>query len=178
MGGKTERSVAGNRVPTGAMVAAQVTDPCEMAEVRRYELAVEALCELVTETVPLLGKGDYRLQPNFMVRLAGISMAAWGDRLPDDMSRWIYPVRWSMFLWMCLSRILELTEQLAVSHPRAQWHQVHDTIISWRDSWGDDSRARYAQARFATLTGLAQGKEDRATFLHESLLKVLCDVQA
>ncbi len=175
---KSKRSLSSDELQSGSTVVGRMVDASAMGEIRRYELGVEALSELAAETVPMLGTGDYHRQPALMMRLAGISMSAWGEEVPHDMTQWVYPVRWSMFLWMSLSRILELTEHLAVRRPKAQWQQVHDAITAWRDSWGDDHRALDAEARFSTITGLTRGTESRVAFLHTSLVKMLSGVQA
>jgi hypothetical protein len=149
-----------------------------LSEFRRYELGVEALCELAVDATLVLGKGVRMVTPELMHRLSGVTLAAWGEVVPEDLSRYTYSIRLPKFIWMCLSRVLELTSLLALHDPRAQWQQVHETVEAWLDSWGDDERGKMARARFSTLTGLTQGPEARVQFMHSSLVKALSVVQA
>jgi hypothetical protein len=149
--------------------------------VRRYEFGVEALCELTTEMLIAIGRSaDARGQgaaPSFVHRYWGISFAAWGSDMPEGIQG-IAPVPLQMLLWMCLERISELTHALGELKPHTHWQQVHEMVGAWRDSWGNDDRAKHAQARFSTLTGITRGSQQRGEYLRASLIEALSVVQA
>ena len=166
------------RILTTKRVVAKLVSERQFSEFRRYELGVEALCELAVDATLCLGRGVRNVSPDLMCRLSGITLAAWGEDVPADLSRWTYSIRLPKFIWMCLSRVLELTSLLALHDPRAQWNQVHETVEAWLDSWGDDERAKMARTRFSTLTGITQGQEARAQYMHSSLVRALSAVQA
>jgi hypothetical protein len=149
--------------------------------VRRYEFGVEALCELTTELLITIGRSrDAQRQgaaPGFLQRYWGISFAAWGSDMPEGILG-MAPVPLQMLLWMCLERISELTHTLGELSQQTHWRQVHEMVGAWRDSWGEDERAKYAQARFSTLTGLTRGSQQPGEYLRASLIEALSVVQA
>lgn len=150
---------------------------CEVDSVRRYELGVEAICQLTTDVLALCAKNPDADAPAHLIRRYwGISYAASAEPLPD-LTRTAMTV--GTLLWMCLTRTIALTKDLVQVHSKDQWHEVRETIVAWQDAWGNDARAKYAQARFATLTGIVRGaKEEYHAYMHAALVKALSDVQA
>jgi hypothetical protein len=151
---------------------------CEVDDARRYELAVEAICQLTTDVLALCAKNHEAEAPAHLIRRYwGISYAASAEPLPD-LARNAKMTRGKL-LWMCLTRTIALTKDLVRVHSKKQWQEVQEMIVAWQDAWGNDARARYAQARFATLTGIVRGaKEEYNAYMHAALVKALSDVQA
>jgi hypothetical protein len=147
-------------------------------DARRCEFGVEALCELAGDAARVLENGGDEVTAHFVERFSGISMAAAGVAVPADLRERTHSMRVSRILRICLSRVLQLTQHLTQSHSRTQWQSVHEMIDAWINSWGNDDRARHAQARFSTLTGLVQGREPRADFLYAALIEALSVIQA
>jgi|SRR5450631_329345 len=159
----------------GAALCAAI---CEVDEARRYELAVEAICQLTTEVLTLCAKNhDAEAPASLIRRYWGISYAASAEQLPD-LAR-DAKMTAGRLLWMCLTRTIALTKDLVRDHCMVQWREVQEMIVAWQDAWGNDARAKYAQARFATLTGIVRGaKEEYDAYMHAALVKALSDVQA
>lgn len=147
-------------------------------DARRCELGVEALCELAGDAARVLESGADEVSVRFVERFSGISMAAAGVEVPADLRERAHSMRVSKILRMCLSRVLQLTQHLTQSHGRTQWQSVHDMIDAWILSWGIDERARYAQARFSTLTGLVRGEEPHADYMYGALIEALSVIEA
>src|SRR5260370_16813899 len=149
--------------------AAVGTALCNMDDVRRYELGVEAICQLTTDVLAISAKNHETEAPAHLVRRYwGISHAASAEALPD-LAR---PARMSagMLLWMCLTRAIDLTKDLVRVHAKDRWQEVQEVIVAWQDAWGNDARAKYAQASFTTLTGIVPGtKENYTPYLHPPL---------
>jgi len=158
--------------------AAVCTALCTIDEARRYELGVEAICQLTTDVLAISAKNhDTEAPARLVQRYWRISHAASAEPLPD-LTR---PARMSagMLLWMCLARAIELTKDLVRVHAKDRWQEVQEVIVAWQDAWGNDARAKYAQASFTTLTGIVRGaKEDYNAYMHAALVKALADVQA
>jgi hypothetical protein len=148
---------------------------------RCHEFGVEGLSELATEILIGIADADYLHPRNagaeLVQRYWGISYASLGKETPAAL-RGMGPLPALMVLSMCLERISVLTRELASKDEESHWPQVHDMVVAWRDSWGDDERARMAQARFSTLTGLTRGKQTRAAYLNSALIAALSVVQA
>jgi hypothetical protein len=151
---------------------------CEVDDARRYELAVEAICQLTTDVLALCAKNHDAEAPVHLIRRYwGISYAASAEPM-SDLVRTANMTR-GMLLWMCLTRTIALTKDLVRVHSKEQWQEVQEMIVAWQDAWGNDARAKYAQARFTTLTGIVRGaKEEYNAYMHAALVKALCDVQA
>lgn len=151
---------------------------CEVDEARRYELAVEAICQLTTDVLTHCAKNhDAAAPPTLIRRYWGISYAASAEQLPDLARN--AKMTAGMLVWMCLTRTIALTKDLVRVHSKQQWREVQEMIVAWQDAWGNDARAKYAQARFATLTGIVRGaKEEYNAYMHAALVKALSDVQA
>ena len=166
----------------GQAVAAALIAGERFDKTLRYELGVEALCELSSEiAVALACSGNVRgpdAMASFVHRYWGISYASRGGYVPQSAFATPSRMRTTALLWLCLERILELTDYLGRLSGGAQWRQFHEIIHSWRDSWGDDTRARIAQARFSTLTGLTRDGEARVEYMHSALVKALSIVGA
>lgn len=167
---------------SGHDVAAALIAGDHFDKTLRYELGVEALCELASEmTVALACSGTVRgadALASFVHRYWGISYASRGQHIPPSAFATPARMRTTALLWLCLERILELTDYLGRNAGGAQWRQFHEIIHAWRDSWGDDARARIAQARFSTLTGLTRDGEARVEYMHSALVKALSIVGA
>jgi hypothetical protein len=166
----------------GHRVAAAYIDGDRFDKTLRYELGVEALCELASEITVGLASSDRLRGPDalasFVHRYWGISYASRGEHVPPSAFGTAARMRTTALLWLCLERILELTDHLGRHAGGAQWRQFHEIIHAWRDSWGDDGRARIAQARFSTLTGLTREGEARVEYMHSALVKALSIVGA
>jgi hypothetical protein len=145
---------------------------------RRYELGVEALCQLTADVVALSVKNrDAEAPASHIQGYWGISYAVLARPLPD-------PTRTAkattgMLVWMCLTRAIGWMTNLVQDHSRDRWQEVQEMMVAWQDAWGNDARARYAQARFTTLTGIVRGaKEKHYEYMHSALVKALSDIQA
>ena len=157
----------------------------EIDQWRRYELGVEALCELICEILSSLAQmGELeqaaakKVSSSFAQRFSGISLAVANPAVMLDMDGWVPPMTTGRLLWMCLKRVLEFTQALSERDPKAYWHQLHDIVEAWRDAWGDDRRAQIAQTRFSTLTGITRRHQSKLRYMHEALVKALSEVQA
>ena len=159
----------------GAAVCAAL---CNIDEVRRCELGVEAICQLTTDVLAISAKNHEAQAPAHLVRRYwGISHAASAEPLPD-LAR-AAQMSAGMLLWMCLARAIDLTRDLVRVHAKDRWQEVQELIVAWQDAWGNDARAEYAQASFTTLTGIVRGaKEDYNAYMHAALVMALSDVQA
>jgi hypothetical protein len=150
---------------------------CQFDEARRYELGVEAICELATDVVALrLKSRDAEAPEGLIQRYWGIIDAASPAPLPSArMER----VTTGMLAWMCLTRAIRWMRNLVRVHSKGRWEEVQEMIVAWQDAWGNDERAKYAQARFTTLTGIVRGAtEEHDIYMHSALIKALSDVQA
>ena len=156
----------------GAAVGAAL---CRFDEARRLELGVEALFQLATEIVAIRAqKRDGAAHVELIDRYWRIIFTVSAER-PPDLAR----VTTDMLVWMCLNRATRWMKSLVRVHAKERWGDVREMIVAWQDAWGTDARAQYAQARFATLTGLVRGpEEEHHTYLHTALIKALSDVQA
>jgi hypothetical protein len=158
--------------------AAVCTALCNIDEVRRCELGVEAICQLTTDVLAISAKNHEAPAPVHLVRRYwGISHAASAEPLSD----WARAAQMSagMLLWMCLARAIDLTKDLVRVHAKDRWKEVQEVIVAWQDAWGNDARAKYAQASFSTLTGIVRGaKEPYGAYMHAALVMALSDVQA
>ncbi|HEY6618360.1 MAG TPA: hypothetical protein VIY68_02335 [Steroidobacteraceae bacterium] len=158
----------------GAAVCAAL---CEFEDARRYELGVEALCQLATDVVVALSEKSRRAPvPGGLIdRYWGIMYACSDDPVVFDRG----VLTRGTFIWICLTRAIRWTNCLVRVHSIGRWAEVQEIIIAWQDAWGIDARALYAQARFSTLTGLgrAAGEEPDA-YMDRVLIKALSDVQA
>ena len=150
---------------------------CQFDEARRYELGVEAICELATDVVALrLKNRDAEAPAGLVARYWGIVEAASAPPLP--LAR-VAQVTTGMLAWMCLTRATRWMKNLVRVHSKGRWEEVQEMIVAWQDAWGNDARAKYAQARFTTLTGLVRGAtEEHYVYMHSALIKALSDVQA
>jgi hypothetical protein len=161
--------------------AADLAQPDTLTMTRRHELGVEALCELATEILVAVADSDddqrFNAPARFVHRYWGISYTALGKETPPGL-RGMGSLPALMLLWMCLERISVLTRELASQNENSNWPQVHEMVVAWRDCWGDDERAKIAQARFSTLTGLTRGGQKRSTYLNSALIAALSVVQA
>jgi hypothetical protein len=146
--------------------------------VRRYELGVEAICLLTTDLVMLRVENRDGVAPAREIgRYWEISYAVLAQPLPD--LRRTARVTTGMLVWMCLTRATGWMTNLVQDHSRDRWREVQEMIVAWQDAWGNDARAKYAQARFSTLTGIVRGaNEDHHTYMHAALIKALSDIQA
>lgn len=157
----------------------------ELDQWRRYELGVEALCELIcdilvslTQAAELDKSAARRASTDFAQRFSGFSLAVANPTVMLNMDGWVPPMSTGRLLWMCLKRVLEFTEALSERDSTAHWRQIHEIVEAWRDAWGDDKRAQIAQARFSTLTGITRGHQNKLHYMHEALVKALSEVQA
>lgn len=84
-----------------------------------------------------------------------------------------------MLVWMCLTQATHWMNSLVRVHSKSRWEEVLETVLAWQDAWGNDARAKYAQAKFSTLTGIVRGAtDDKHAYMHTALIKALSDVQA
>jgi hypothetical protein len=158
----------------GAAICAAL---CQFDEARRYELGAEAICALATDVVALrLKNRDADAPAGLIERYWGIVDAASTMSLPLARTA---QVSTGMLAWMCLTRAIRWMENLVRVHSKGRWEEVREMIVAWQDGWGNDARAKYAQARFATLTGIVRGAaEEHRAYMHSALIKALSDVQA
>ncbi len=158
--------------------AAICTSICVLDRTRRYELAVEAFCQLSSAVLQRATRKEEAAPASLVRQYWQFSYGAWGEPAPDLVAS--RPTRMNMgkLLWLCLTRVIELTDDLVRRRKHGNWQLVRDVIIAWRDAWGDDDTAKFAQARFSTLTGLSRGTEERITFMNSALIKALSEVQA
>jgi hypothetical protein len=159
--------------------AAVCTALCNIDEVRRCELGVEAICRLTTDVLTIIRAKNHDTEApvHLVQRYWGISHAALAEPTPGP----AHAARMSagMLLWMCLARAIELTKDLVRVHAKERWQEVQEVIVAWQDAWGNDARAKYAQASFTTLTGIVRGaKQDYSAYMHAALVMALSDVQA
>jgi hypothetical protein len=159
---------------SGAAVAAALW---HIDDVRRSELGVEAMCQLTTDVLAVSAKDHDAEAPVHLVeRYWGISYATSAESPPASRAAQLSA---GMLLWMCLARAIDLTKDLVRIHEKDQWQEVQEVIVAWQDSWGNDARAKYAQARFMTLTGIVRGaKEEYNAYMHAALVMALSDIQA
>jgi hypothetical protein len=158
----------------GAALSAEL---CQFDEARRYELGVEAICELATDVVALrLKNRDAKVPAGLIERYWGIINAASPVALPLARTA---QVTTGMLAWMCLTRAIRWMKNLVSVHSKGRWEEVQEMIVAWQDAWGNDARAKYAQARFTTLTGIVRAAtEEHDVYMHSALIKALSDVQA
>jgi hypothetical protein len=157
----------------GAAICAAL---CQFDEARRCELGVEAICQLATEVVALRVKNrDAKAPADLIDRYWGIIYAVSAEPLPLAHKA----VTTGMLVWMCLTHAIRWMKDLVRVHSKGRWEEVREMIVAWQDAWGNDARANYAQARFATLTGIVRGAtEEHHAYMHSALIKALSDVQA
>jgi len=159
----------------GAAICAAI---CCLDRIRRYEFAVEAFCQL-SSAVLERASGKAEAAPNSLVdQYWRLSYGTWGEPAPEIVASRPTKMNMGKLLWLCLTRVTELTDDLVRRKQQGNWQLVRDVIIAWRDAWGDDESAKFAQARFSTLTGLSRGSEERITFMNSALIKALSEVQA
>lgn len=158
----------------GAAVCAAL---CQFDDTRRYELGVEAICQLATEVVKLrLKSRDAAAPADLIDRHWAIVYAVSAQTFSFERTA---KVTKDMLVWMCLRRAISWMRHLVSVHSTGRWEEVLEMIVAWLDAWGNDARAKYAQSRFTTLTGIVRGaNEEQHTFMHAALIKALSDVQA
>jgi hypothetical protein len=149
---------------------------CQFDEARRFELGVEAICRLATDVAALRVKNDDAEAPEDLIdRYWGIVYAVLAQPLPLARTS----MTTGMLVWMCLTRAIRWMKNLVRVHSKDRWDEVQEMIVAWQDAWGNDARAKYAQARFTTLTGIVRGaNEKHHAYMHTALIKALSDVQA
>ncbi len=171
-----KKTVVVARVPApGAVVCTSI---CALDRIRRYELAVEAFCQLSSEVLQRATRKDEAAPALLIRQYWRFSYGAWGEPAPELVASRVTQMNMGKLLWSCLTRVVELTDDLVRRKQQGHWQLVRDVIIAWRDAWGDDDTAKFAQARFSTLTGLSRGSEERITFMNTALIKTLSEVQA
>jgi hypothetical protein len=145
-------------------------------DARRLELGVEAICQLATDVVEVRVKDrDAAAPADLIARYWGIVYAVSAQPLPSARTA----VTTGMLVWMCLARAIRWMKNLVYAHSKGRWEEVREMIVAWQDAWGNDARARYAQARFTTLTGIVRGaKENHHEYMHSALVQALSDIQA
>ena len=148
---------------------------CQFDDARRFELGVEAICQLTTDVVALRVKHRDAEAPGDLIdRYWGILYAVSALRPLQHMV-----VSTDMLVWMCLTRAIRWMNNLVRVHSEGRWEEVQEMIVAWQDAWGNDARAKYAEARFTTLTGIVRGAtEEHDAYLRAALIKALSDVQA
>jgi hypothetical protein len=161
--------------PQGAIICTAI---CALDRTRRYELAVEAFCQLASEVLQRATRKDAAAPPSLIEQYWRFSYGAWGEPTPEVVASRPTKMNMGKLLWLCLTRVIELTDDLVRRKQQGSWQLVRDVIIAWRDAWGEDDTAKFAQARFSTLTGLSRGSEERVTFMNSALIKALSEVQA
>jgi len=151
---------------------------CKLDAARRHELGVEAMCQLIIDVIARRAKNRDAAAPASQVRRYWeISNAVLGQPLPD-LTRTV-KVTAGMLVWMCLKCATVWMTDLVRAHSKDRWQEVQEMIVAWLDAWGNDARAKYAQARFATLTGITRApNEEHDAYMHAALVKALSDVQA
>ena len=149
---------------------------CQFDDARRFELGVEAMCRLATDVAALRVKNEDADAPGDLIdRYWGIVYAVSAQQVPLART----PVTTGMLVWMCLTRATRWMKNLVRVHSKDRWDEVQEMIVAWQDAWGNDARAKYAQARFTTLTGIVRGaNEKQHAYMHTALIKALSDVQA
>jgi CO dehydrogenase/acetyl-CoA synthase gamma subunit (corrinoid Fe-S protein) len=149
---------------------------CQFDDARRYELGVEAICRLATDVVAVRLNGrNAEAAADSVDRYRGIVYAVSTRSLPAARAA----VTQDMLVWMCLARAANWMKNLVHLHSRERWEELRETIVAWQDAWGNDARAKYAQARFTTLTGIVRGAtEEQGAYMRAALVKALSDVQA
>ena len=149
---------------------------CQFDDARRFELGVEAICRLATDVAALRVKNEDADAPGDLIdRYWGIVYAVSAQQVPLART----PVTTGMLVWMCLTRATRWMKNLVRVHSKDRWDEVQEMIVAWQDAWGNDARAKYAQARFTTLTGIVRGaNEKQHAYMHTALIKALSDVQA
>jgi hypothetical protein len=151
---------------------------CNIDDVRRHELGVEAICQLTTDVLAISAKNHDTQAPAHLVRRYWEISHAASAEPPPSLAR-AAGMSAGMLLWMCLARATDLTKDLVRVYAKERWQQVQEVIVAWQDAWGNDARAKYAQASFTTLTGIVRGaKEDYNAYMHAALVMALSDVQA
>jgi hypothetical protein len=150
---------------------------CHFDDARRYELGVEAICQLATEVIELrLNKRDAEAPADLIDRHWGIVYAVSAQTFSFERTA---KVTKDMLVWMCLRRAISWMRNLVRIHSNGRWEEMAEMIVAWLDAWGNDARAKYAQARFTTLTGIVRGaNEEHHAYMHAALIKALSDVQA
>ena len=84
-----------------------------------------------------------------------------------------------MLVWMCLTQATRWMNTLVGVHSKDRWREVLEMILAWQDAWGNDARAKYAQVKFTTLTGIVRAATDeQQAYMHAALITALSDVQA
>jgi hypothetical protein len=157
----------------GAAVCAAFS---QFDDARRLELGVEAICRLAIDVVELrMNNRDAAAPADLIDRYWGIVYAVSAQPLLSARTA----VTTGMLVWMCLARAIRWMKNLVYVHSKVRWEEVQEMIVAWQDAWGNDARAKYAQARFTTLTGIVRGaKEEHHAYMHGALKKALSDVQA
>jgi hypothetical protein len=158
----------------GAILCAAL---CQLDEVRRFELGVEAICQLATDVVARRVKDrDAQAPADLIDRYWGMIYAASDQPLPSTR---MAKVTTDMLVWMCLTRAIRWMKNLIRVHSKGRWQEVQEMIVAWQDAWGNDARAKYAQARFATLTGIVRELDEKhSAYMYAALVKALSDIQA
>lgn len=157
----------------GAAICAAL---CEFEAARRYELGIESLCRLAADAAALSLKNREADAPAQLIeRYWGIIHAVSARPLPLAHRG----VAAGMLVWLCLTHAIRWIENLARLKSNGPWEEVREMIVAWQDAWGTNARAKYAQARFTTLTGIVRGAaEEHHVYMHGALIKALSDVQA
>jgi hypothetical protein len=157
----------------GAAVCAAFS---QFGDARRLELGVEAICQLAVGVVEQRMKNRDAAAPADLIdRYWGIVYAVSAQPLPSAHTA----VTTGMLVWMCLTRAIRWMKNLIHVHSKVRWEEVQEMIVAWQDAWGSDARAKYAQARFTTLTGIVRGaNEEHHAFMHTAMIKALSDIQA
>jgi hypothetical protein len=150
---------------------------CRFDDARRYELGVEAICRLATDVGTLIVKNPEAMAPAESIeRYWGIVHAV-SAQPPLPLTR--MSVTMGKLVWMCLTQATRWMNSLVRVHSKDRWGEVVEMILAWQNAWGNDARARYAQAKFSTLTGIVRAATDeKHVFMHTALIKALSDVQA
>jgi hypothetical protein len=156
----------------GAAICAAL---CQFDDARRFELGVEAICQLTTDVVALrVQHRDAEAPGDLIDRYWGILYVV--SALPPLANM---VVSTDMLVWMCLTRAIRWMNNLVRVHSAGRWEEVQEMIVAWQDAWGNDSRAKYAEAKFTTLTGIVRGAtEEHDAYLRAALIKALSDIQA
>jgi hypothetical protein len=136
------------------------------------------MCQLIIDAVARTAKNRDAAAPASQVRRYWeINNAVLGQPLPD-LTR-TGKVTAGMLVWMCLKCATGWMKNLVRVHSKGRWQEVQEMIVTWQDAWGNDARAKYAQARFATLTGIVREPDEKHdAYMHAALIKALSDVQA
>jgi hypothetical protein len=150
---------------------------CQLDDARRHELGVEAICRLATEVAALrVQVRDEEAPAELIDRHWAIVCAVSAQTFSYERTA---KVTKDMLVWMCLRRAIGWMRSLVRIHSKGRWEEVQEMIVAWLDAWGTDARAKYAQARFTTLTGIVRGAtEEHHAYMHSALIRALSDVQA